>query len=176
MIMIESIAALIVPILFMMMLHIVKGLLGKQRSESGGRTPERWDKAADNAEMIPEGNQPDDLGFEIPQMRHAPRIERQGGSYQGDVYRETKVHGTGNIYENRKACPASEKGSSVHEGQSRFAGETEPSEYRGAGSTPAADDSLMQKPGNGGLLTAREMRAAVIASEILGKPKALRRR
>lgn len=81
MIMTESIAALIFPILFMMvLLHIVKGLLGKQRIESGSGIPERQDTATDNAEMIPDGNQTDDLGFEIPRMRHAPRIERQGVS------------------------------------------------------------------------------------------------
>lgn len=177
MIMTESIAALVFPILFMvMLLHIVKGLLGKQRIESGGGTPERQDTVVDNAEMIPEGDQSDDLGFEIPRMRHAPRIERQGGVYQGDVYHETKAHGTGNIYENREACQASERGSSIYEGRSRCSGETAPSEYSGARPIPAADESPIQKPGKDGLLTAREMRAAIIASEVLGKPKALRRR
>lgn len=177
MIMTESIAALIFPILFIMvLLHIVKGLLGKQRIESGSGIPERQDTATDSAEMIPDGNQTDDLGFEIPQMRRAPRIERQGGVYQGDVYHETKAHGTGNIYENREACQASEKGSSIYEGRRRCSGETAPSEYSGARPIPAADESPIQKPGKDVLLTAREMRAAIIASEVLGKPKALRRR
>lgn len=177
MIMTESMVALIFPILFMMMLlHIVKGLLGKQRIESGRGTPERQDTVADNAEMIPDGNQSDDLGFEIPRMRHAPRIERQGGAYQGDVYHETKAHGTGNIYENREACQASEKGSSIYEGRRHCSGEMAPSEYSGAGPIPAADESPIQKPGKDVLLTARELRAAIIASEVLGKPKALRRR
>ncbi len=173
----ESIAALIFPVLFMMMLlHIVKGLLGKQRIESGGGTPERQDTVTDNAEMIPDGNQSDDLGFEIPRMRHAPRIERQGGVYQGDVYHETKAHGTGNIYERREACQASERGSSIYEGRNRCSGEMAPSEYSGAGPIPVADESPVQKPGKDVLLTARELRAAIIASEVLGKPKALRRR
>lgn len=177
MIMTESIAALVFPILFMvMMLHIVKGLLGKQRIESGGGTPERQDTVVDNAEMIPDGNQSDDLGFEIPRMRHAPRIERQGGVYQGGVYHETKAHGIGNISDNREACQASERGSSIYEGRRRCSGETAPSEYSGARPIPAADESTIQKPGKDGLLTARGMRAAIIASEVLGKPKALRRR
>lgn len=177
MIMTESIAALVFPILFMvMLLHIVKGLLGKQRIESGGGTPERQDTVVDNAEMIPDGNQSDDLGFEIPRMRHAPRIERQGGVYQGDVYHETKAHGTGNISDNREACQASERGSFIYEGGRRCSGETAPSEYSGARPIPAADESPIQKPGKDGLLTAREMRAAIIASEVLGKPKALRKR
>lgn len=163
------------PILFMLMLvHIVNVLFRKKRIEP--ETPEGRDAAAGTAETTPAGDQSNDLGFEIPQMRRAPRVERQGGAYQDNVYHETKAHGSGDIYENRTACQASEKGSSIYEGRQRCSGETAPSEYREARPVPAPDGSPGQKPGKDVRLTAKEMRAAIIATEVLGKPKALRRR
>lgn len=163
------------PILFMLMLvHIVNVLVRKKRIEP--ETPEGRDVAADPGKTTTAGNTSTDLGFEIPQMRRAPRVERQGGIYQDNVYHETKAHGSGDIYENRTTCQASEKGSSIYEGRQHCSGETAPSEYRGARPVPAPDESPGQKPGKDVRLTAGEIRSAVIALEILGKPKALRRR
>ena len=115
------------------------------------------------------------LGFEIPKMRHAPRIERQTGVYQGGVYHETKP--LGNIeMPIRHHCAGSVKSSSIEEGRHSCAAAEAPSEYKRERPVLSGEVNAKTSERSGPVFTARDLRAAFVMTEVLGKPKALKRR
>ena len=141
-----------------------------------GTAPEAPEPMADYGyHTAPEEPADSGLGFEIPKMRHAPRIERQTGLYQGGVYHETRP--LGNIETlGRQHCAGSEKSSSIEEGRHSCAAAEAPSEYKGERPVSSGEVNAKTSERSGPVFTARDLRAAFVMTEVLGKPKALKRR
>ncbi len=118
--------------------------------------------------------QTDELGFEVPQMRRAPRVERRGGVYQDGVYHETKPHG-GNGSLSMSDGTAPEKESSIADGRQACAAGEAPSEYKGERPSHLHEESNHPADRKGPVFNARDLMAVVVMSEVLGKPKALKK-
>ncbi|MDO4203110.1 MAG: hypothetical protein Q4D07_01210 [Selenomonadaceae bacterium] len=161
----------LLPMVFMyLVFRLITRSMKKYQQDREQETPGTW-------EAEPPVDEPaEELGFEVPQMRRAPRIERRSGVYQDGVYHETKPLGESESPEIRQNCSASTKGSSITEGRHSCEASEAPSEYKGERPSHLHEEKPQPADRKGPVLNARDLMAVVVMTEVLGKPKALRRR
>ena len=170
---ISSILVLLITMTFM--LRIVRQSKDKTFSKTGETYPEERGSST-MTEYQTQDSEANDLGFEIPKMRRAPRIERQGGIYQDGVYHETKQHGDSHFPLTGQPCIASVKESSIQEGRHACAAGEAPSEYKGERPTPVREEPVQPVEKAKPIFSANDLRAAFVMTEVLGKPKSLKRK
>ena len=170
----HGLLSLIVNLLPMVFMYLVFRLITKSMKKY---QQDREQETTGTWEAEPSVDEPaDELGFEVPQMRRAPRIERRGGVYQDGVYHETKPLGESEPPEIRENCSASTKDSSITEGRHSCGASEAPSEYKGERPSHLHEEGNQPADPKGPVLNARDLMAVVVMSEVLGKPKALQRK
>lgn len=171
----HGLLSLIVNLLPMVFMYLVFRLITKSmkkyQQDRERETLGTWEDVESAADEPVE-----ELGFEVPQMRRAPRVERRSGSYQDGVYHETKPLGESEPPETRQSCSASIKESSITEGRHSCGASEAPSEYKGERPSHLHEEGNQPADRKGPVLNARDLMAVVVMSEVLGKPKALQRK
>jgi len=166
--MLGSVASFLMYLLFLFALaRWVRRPKRKAETETEKQPP------INNGEAVVFDEPSDGLGFEVPKMRRAPRVEQRKDNCPDGVFREVRHETAGTPV--REHCIASEKDSSINEGRHSCAAGEAPSEFQGKRPTRSEESKVLEERKKGPLLTAVSLRDAVIVSEVLGKPKALRR-